>query len=181
MWMVCSPAAFPTGPGWLAPRGITHPKLWCHLLAGTSLFCSMCNHSVQYAMPLQPATCFENIFDHEGTRCKKEAFYVNMALLLGWCVCGDYIWRAFSSSRPQTNYRVHSGQKGCGQSGGGVGDGGTVGTVSGFVYVWLHKGKGKKCQYLQDLYYQLTTDISTSEMHKLIQAYKTVSRAYSKL
>lgn len=33
------------------------------------------------------------------------------------------------------NYRVHSGQKGCGRSGGGVGEGGTVGTVSGFVYV----------------------------------------------
>lgn len=33
------------------------------------------------------------------------------------------------------NYRVHSGQKGCGWSGSGVGEGGTVATVSGFVYV----------------------------------------------
>lgn len=139
-------------------------------------------------MPWLPATCFEKIFDHEGTRCKKEALYVNMALLLGWCMCGDYTLYVFSTagSGPQTcvidaKYRVHSGQKGCGRSGGGVGEGGTVGTVSGFVYVWLHKGKGKKRQYLQDLYYQLTADISPSKMHKLIQAYKTVSRDYSKL
>lgn len=33
------------------------------------------------------------------------------------------------------NYRVHSGQWGCGWSGGGAGEGDTMGTVSGFVYI----------------------------------------------